>query len=117
MEARQDGRAAPRVKPLLYVYRVLLTGIHLMQTGTVEANLVTLNEQAKLPYINDLVAQKLSGPEQGTLTTADLPFHESEYQRLTRKLEESYEASTLPEMPSARADLNNLLVRLRPKTD
>ncbi len=23
----------PRVKPLLYVYRVLLTGIHLMQTG------------------------------------------------------------------------------------
>ncbi len=25
----------PRVKPLLYVYRVLLTGIHLMQTGMV----------------------------------------------------------------------------------
>ena len=33
----------PRVKPLLYVYRVLLTGIHLMQTGVVEANLVRLN--------------------------------------------------------------------------
>ena len=28
-----------RVKPLLYVYRVLLTGIHLMRTGEVEANL------------------------------------------------------------------------------
>jgi uncharacterized protein len=25
----------PRVKPLLYVYRVLLTGIHLMQTGVI----------------------------------------------------------------------------------
>jgi len=25
----------PRVKPLLYIYRVLLTGIHLMQTGVV----------------------------------------------------------------------------------
>ena len=35
----------PRVKPLLYVYRVLLTGIHLMRTGEVEANLVRLNEQ------------------------------------------------------------------------
>ena len=34
----------PRVKPLLYVYRVLLTGIHLMQAGTIEANLVHLNE-------------------------------------------------------------------------
>ena len=29
-----------RVKPLLYVYRVLLTGLHLMRTGEVEANLV-----------------------------------------------------------------------------
>ena len=35
----------PRVKPLLYVYRVLLTGIHLMRTGEVEANLVRLNER------------------------------------------------------------------------
>ena len=41
----------PHVKPLLYVYRVLLTGIHLMRTGEVEANLVRLNEEAKLPYI------------------------------------------------------------------
>ena len=37
-----------RVKPLLYVYRVLLTGIHLMRTGEVEANLVRLNEEARL---------------------------------------------------------------------
>jgi predicted nucleotidyltransferase len=34
----------PRVKPLLYVYRVLLTGIHLMRTGELEANLVNLNQ-------------------------------------------------------------------------
>ena len=33
-------RTRRRVKPLLYVYRVLLTGIHLMRTGEVEANLV-----------------------------------------------------------------------------
>ena len=29
-----------RVKPLLYTYRVLLTGIHLLRTGEVEANLL-----------------------------------------------------------------------------
>ena len=29
---------------------MLLTGIHLMRTGEVEANLVRLNEVAKLPY-------------------------------------------------------------------
>ena len=50
-----------RVKPLLYVYRVLLTGIWLMRTGEVEANLVKLNETFKLPYIGELVARKLSG--------------------------------------------------------
>jgi uncharacterized protein len=105
----------PRVKPLLYVYRVLLTGIHLMQTGTVEANLTTLNQQAKLTYISDLIAMKLSGPEQGTISSADLSFHESEYQRLTNKLVEAYQVSTLPEMPSARSDLNDVLVRLRLK--
>src|SRR5690606_25776570 len=48
----------PRVKPLLYVYRVLLTGIHLMKTGEVEANLRNLNDLAKLPYIDDLIERK-----------------------------------------------------------
>ena len=38
-----------RVKPLLYVYRVLLTGIHLMRTGEIEANIVRLNEDAAAP--------------------------------------------------------------------
>src|SRR5262245_13528863 len=69
----------PKVKPLLYVYRVLLTGIHLMRTGEVEANLVRLNETAKLPYIPDLIARKTSGPEKGKLDQAALEFHESEY--------------------------------------
>src|SRR5512133_45445 len=43
-----------RVKPLLYVYRVLLTGIHLMRTGEVEANLLHLNEEAPLDHVTDL---------------------------------------------------------------
>jgi uncharacterized protein len=52
-----------RVKPLLYIYRVLLTGIWLMRTGEIDANLVTLNKSFQLPYIPDLVARKLAGPE------------------------------------------------------
>ncbi|MEM6471024.1 MAG: nucleotidyltransferase domain-containing protein [Planctomycetota bacterium] len=103
----------PRVKPLLYVYRVLLTGIHLMRTGEVEANLVTLNESTKFSYINELVERKRSGPEKGTLEAADLEFHTREFERLAAELESAYEASKLPEMPSARVELNDLLVRLR----
>jgi len=104
-----------RVKPLLYVYRVLLTGIHLMRSGRIEANLVTLNEEFRLPYIPDLVARKLAGPEKSKLEDADLAFHESEYQRLRGELQAAHDASRLPEMPSdgTRAALNDLLVRVR----
>jgi len=105
----------PRVKPLLYVYRVLLTGIHLMRTGQVEANLITLNETAELPYLDDLIAQKQTGPEKGTLHTTDLDFHTREYERLTQELESAHEQSSLPEMPTARPALNDLLVQLRLK--
>ena len=102
-----------RVKPLLYVYRVLLTGIHLMRTGVVEANLVTLNEEYRLPQVPDLIARKLSGPELSTLPDNDFTFHESECQRLRNVLDEAAAASHLPETPEDSAALNDLLVRLR----
>lgn len=46
-----QAKSVRRVKPLLYVYRILLTGIHLMRTGEIQANLVTLNQEFRLPYI------------------------------------------------------------------
>lgn len=106
-----------RVKPLLYVYRVLLTGIWLMRTGEVEANLVTLNETFRLPYLPDLIARKLGGPEQGTLDDDDLAFHQGEYERLRIELQAAHDASKLREVPeeSTRTALNDLLVRARLK--
>lgn len=103
----------PRVKPLLYVFRVLLTGIHLMRTGEVEANILRLNETTGLRYIDELVDRKSNGPEKGTLDAADLAFYESEYERLTAELEGLHANCTLPDLPSARPALNDLLVRLR----
>jgi len=103
----------PRVKPLLYVYRVLLTGMHLMQTGRVEANLVRLNESAKLPFIDELIGRKLAGREKSCLPTADLELHEREYERLCGELQSAAEASGLPEVPKGAAALHDLLVRLR----
>ncbi|MDZ7960386.1 MAG: nucleotidyltransferase domain-containing protein [Aulosira sp. DedQUE10] len=102
-----------RVKPLLYVYRVLLTGIYLMQTGVVEANLVKLNEVFNLPYIPDLISQKLAGEEHSYLSEVDIAFHEKEYQQLRDRLQDSYAKSQLPELPMAKAALHDLLLRLR----
>jgi predicted nucleotidyltransferase len=105
----------PHVKPLLYVYRVLLTGIHLMRTGEVEANLLRLNETARLPYVTDLVARKTGGPEKGRLESSDFEFHRREYARLTAELEAAFQRSRLPEHPTSNAAINDLLVRIRLK--
>jgi predicted nucleotidyltransferase len=108
--------AAPRVKPLLYVYRVLLTGIHLLRTGEVEANLVHLNEHFQLPWIPDLIHRKVTGTEKGTLEAADREFHTREYARLTAELEQAMATSKLPEHSSGGEQLNDLLIRIRLKT-
>ena len=107
-----------RVKPLLYVYRVLLPGIHLMRTGKIEANLVTLNDEFRLPFLPELVSRKLAGPEQSRLDDADLALHESEYQRLRAELQAAHDASPLPELPDdqTRTALNDLLVPVRVKS-
>lgn len=103
----------PRVKPLLYTFRVLLTGIHLMRTGEVQANLPALNEQAELSYIDALIERKVNGAEKGVLDVKDLAFYQLEYDRLTVELEKQFEQTKLPESPSGGQALNDLLVRLR----
>jgi predicted nucleotidyltransferase len=108
-----DKERPRRVKPLLYVYRVLLTGIHLMRTGEVEANLPRLNGEARLAHVADLIDRKAAGPESSALDDADVAFHRREYERLRAELEAAYQASTLPDGPTSRADLNDLLVQLR----
>jgi uncharacterized protein len=102
-----------RIKPLLYVYRVLLTGIHMMCTGEVEANLRHLNSSFKLPYLDELIARKSEGAEKSDLQEADMAFHEKEYTRLQRELEQASQNSHLAERPSSKEALNDLLVRVR----
>ncbi len=102
-----------RVKPLLYVFRVLLTGIHLMRTGEVEANLVTLNQMFNLPYLPDLITRKLEGAEKSVLSDSDWTFLEGEYQRWLAELEAAYHNSILPEEPKGQQALHELLVEVR----
>ena len=104
-----------RVKPLLYVYRVLLTGIHLMKTGKIEANLPKLNQERNFSFINELIERKTSGPEKAKLQDQDFQFHEIQFKKLMMELESVQANSTLPEAPSETTHkaLNDLLVRIR----
>jgi uncharacterized protein len=103
----------PKVKPLLYVYRVLLTGIHLMRTGRVEANLVKLNEEFRLPYISELIERKIHGAEKARLESDEAEFHRREYESLVARLETEGMQSRLADEPTCRDALNHLLVRIR----
>ncbi len=102
-----------RVKPLLYVFRVLLTGIHLMQTGKIEANLVKLNDKFQLSYIPDLIARKLEGKEKSVLEDSDIEFYRQECDRLVKLLEDASSISHLPSNSDAKFALNQLLVKVR----
>lgn len=102
-----------RIKPLLYVYRVLLTGIHMMRTGEVQANLRYLNLTFKLPYLDELIVRKSQGAEKSYLAEADMAFYEKEYMRLQSELEQASQNSHLPERPSSKESLNDLLIHVR----
>jgi len=107
------GAPQQRVKPLLYVYRVLLTGLHLLRTGEVVADLRALAAAARMDGIEDLIAQKTGGSEQAVLREADVERHRREYERLRAELERAMAESPLPAAPSAERALHDLVVRVR----
>ncbi|WP_410790378.1 DNA polymerase beta superfamily protein [Kribbella sp. C-35] len=98
------------LKPLLYTFRVLLTGINLMRTGVVQAD---LRELAGGPsYLPELMAAKaeaehapLEGPSGERLV--------EDVRRLQAVLDEAEAGSGLPDRPAAEAGLHDLLVRVR----
>lgn len=104
---------APTVKHLLYAYRALLTGIHLMQTGEVNANISLLNETFRVATIDDLVARKSSGSERQALEPSELVHHVKDLDRLELQLQAAHDASHLPEEPTTTRALDEFVVRLR----
>lgn len=99
------------LKPALYTLRVLFTGLHLMRTGEIVADLTTLSD---LPYVPDLVAEKRSA-EHGAFPPALRPRWAGDVARLRAELEAARDASALPEHadPDAVAALHDLVVRAR----
>jgi len=84
-----------------------------MRIGEVEANLERLNEGFGLPYVAELISWKLVGAEHSHLEDADMNFYEKEFVPLRGELERVGVGSKLPEAPTAKGALNELLVRVR----
>ncbi|MCA8971084.1 MAG: nucleotidyltransferase domain-containing protein [Planctomycetes bacterium] len=103
----------PRIKTLLYVYRVLLTGIHLMRSGEVLASLPALLGDYPQPGVADLVDAKMHGAEKQPLTASDVEAHAGAFARLRQTLERARDESHLPDQPSAFEELDRFVVRVR----
>jgi predicted nucleotidyltransferase len=100
-----------RIKPLLYAYRVLMTGIHLLRTGEVEANLVKLNEHFRLAFLDELISRKVSG-ENTVVGNLDWPFHELRLRELEARMDQAFKNSPLAEGRD-KAPVSEFLVALR----
>ncbi|MGW2207501.1 nucleotidyltransferase domain-containing protein [Streptomyces sp. NPDC001774] len=102
------------LKPLLYTVRALLTGIHLMRSGEIQAHLPTLlGEVAEAPaYVAELIEAKAAaehGPAQG-----DLARVRDDVEALHGVLDAAQAATALgAEATGALDALHDFVVRLR----
>ncbi len=86
----------PRIlKTLLYAYRVVLTGVHLLRTGEVEPYLPRLAEEYRQSFLGELIARKKQ--EKGPAEDLDWTFHDTRLTELESLLDRSFQESTLPE--------------------
>ncbi|MEU2159010.1 nucleotidyltransferase domain-containing protein [Streptomyces sp. NPDC019396] len=100
------------LKPLLYTFRALLTGIHLMRTGQVQAHLPTLLGEVKAPgYLSELIAAKTEA-EHGP-AVVDTESVRADVEALHAELDLAQERTELPPEPEAFAALDDFVVRVR----
>lgn len=109
-----NAEAERRAKPLLYVYRVLLTGIRLLRGGGLECDLCALlDERVELADVRALIANKRAGGEDVVLEDADVVRHAQRYERLSAELAALRERSPLPASHRMDAALEEFLLRVR----
>uniref|UniRef100_A0AAU2VBF1 Nucleotidyltransferase domain-containing protein n=1 Tax=Streptomyces sp. NBC_00003 TaxID=2903608 RepID=A0AAU2VBF1_9ACTN len=101
------------LKPLLYTFRVLLTGIHLMRSGQVQADLTALIGEVAAPgYLPDLIATKAEA-EHGAATGPDRERLAADIEGLHAVLDEAQAASLLPDAATGHDALHDFVVRVR----
>ncbi|MGW0558884.1 nucleotidyltransferase domain-containing protein [Streptomyces sp. NPDC002926] len=101
------------LKPLLYTFRALLTGIHLMRSGEVQAHLPTLLGEVDAPgYLPGLIAAKAHA-EHSPVSGVGLEDARTDVDALHAVLDEARLASRLPAEPTAYEALREFVVRIR----
>ena len=104
----------PQVKTILYLFRVAMTGIHLLRTGEVEANVRILNDDVfHRSDIPELIERKMASGEHGVLSSDERHRLLGEAERLEGTLEAAAEGSMLPDEVGNLDAIHDFLVRSR----
>ena len=108
-----ECKSGATAKSVLYAYRVLLTGIHVLETGQIEAQLPVLIEAYSTQGVEELVALKVGGTERQVLDPELVQTHLTRLNDLEQRLDQAFESSSLPETVNNVAALSDYLVRAR----
>ncbi|GHF55436.1 nucleotidyltransferase [Streptomyces mashuensis] len=113
---RLFGRTG-ELKPLLYTFRLLLTGIHLMRERQVLADLPALAETGPAPaYVGELVRAKVAAEHLPLAALDGAPSQErlaADVAALHAALDAAEAATALPDVPGAREQVDALVVETR----
>ena len=111
LQWRKQAVAGPApLKPLLYAYRVSLTGIHLLRTGQVNASLAELASEYGYGHLLALIAAKTS---EHAVLPLPVEEHDAALARLQEELVAARDASLLPPEPANEAALDDFVLRVR----
>jgi uncharacterized protein len=111
------------LKPLLYIFRTLLTGIHLMRSGEVQADLTVLADLYAGPergcapgYLPDLIEAKAAAEHSRLAAIPDAPAQDTvvaDIAALFERLDDARERTGLPAEPTVRAEVDDLVTGTR----
>jgi len=104
------------VKKYLYIFRGLMAGIYVLQTGQIQPNIEILNDYFKLPEVKKLIELKKSGKEiEPVPTEIDNGQLEKRINELFERIDKAYENSKMPEKPTDEEveKINEFLVGVR----
>ncbi len=94
---------------------MLLTGIHLMDSGRVLPHLPTLVAELAAPaYVPELIAAKAAAEHGPAGDVVDPGRLRTDIEALHARLDAAQAATALPDAPAARDALHDLIVRARP---
>ena len=104
------------IKKYLYVFRGLMAGIYVLQTGQIEPNIEVLNTYFKLLEVKKLIELKKSGIEvEPVPSELDNGALETRINELYERIDKAFEISKIPDRPTDEEinKINEFLVSMR----